>query len=244
MSGGMFADLTPPYSTIVADPPWPYDTAPLAYQRESGKASFLPYSTMTLDELAAMPVGSLGCDDAHLFVWTTHGFLWDTKPLVESWGFRVRSTLVWCKAPMGGLAGGAFTPQTEFVLVCRRNHGPIIQAAREAAGLTLREVHDAVRGGAPTGLVGMWEQGIRYPTPSDWGRLGEALGHDFTICGNLAGTDRNWWTWSRRAHSQKPEAFMDLVESVAPGPYLELFARSPRLGWDSWGHGYETERAS
>jgi N6-adenosine-specific RNA methylase IME4 len=36
-------------------------------------------------------------------------------------------------------------------------------------------------------------------------------------------------------HSQKPEAFLDLVESVSPGPYLELFARRNRLGWDTWG---------
>lgn len=32
----------------------------------------------------------------------------------------------------------------------------------------------------------------------------------------------------------------DLVERVSPGPYVELFARSPRLGWDSWGKGYES----
>ena len=36
-------------------------------------------------------------------------------------------------------------------------------------------------------------------------------------------------------HSAKPDAFYDLVESVSPGPYLELFARRQRLGWDTWG---------
>jgi len=39
-----------------------------------------------------------------------------------------------------------------------------------------------------------------------------------------------------RKASQKPEAFLDLVESVSPGPYLELFARRQRLGWDTWGN--------
>jgi N6-adenosine-specific RNA methylase IME4 len=39
--------------------------------------------------------------------------------------------------------------------------------------------------------------------------------------------------WPRqRPHSRKPEAFLDLVEQVSPGPYLELFARRNRLGWD------------
>jgi N6-adenosine-specific RNA methylase IME4 len=40
----------------------------------------------------------------------------------------------------------------------------------------------------------------------------------------------------QRQHSQKPEAFFDLVEQVSPGPYLELFARRQRLGWDTWGN--------
>lgn len=45
-----------------------------------------------------------------------------------------------------------------------------------------------------------------------------------------------WFQWKRTTrHSQKPEAFFDLVEQVSPGPYLELFARRQRLGWDSWG---------
>lgn len=39
-----------------------------------------------------------------------------------------------------------------------------------------------------------------------------------------------------KAHSAKPEGFLDLVESMSPGPYLELFARRQRLGWDTWGN--------
>ena len=44
------------------------------------------------------------------------------------------------------------------------------------------------------------------------------------------------FSWPRGGHSVKPEAFYDLVESVSPGPYLELFARRNRLGWDTWGN--------
>jgi N6-adenosine-specific RNA methylase IME4 len=43
-------------------------------------------------------------------------------------------------------------------------------------------------------------------------------------------------TTSLLAHSQKPDAFLDLVEQVSPGPYLEMFARRQRLGWDTWGN--------
>ncbi len=39
-----------------------------------------------------------------------------------------------------------------------------------------------------------------------------------------------------RNHSTKPDAFMDLVEQVSPAPYLEMFSRSNRLGWSTWGN--------
>lgn len=45
-----------------------------------------------------------------------------------------------------------------------------------------------------------------------------------------------WFTWPRGEHSRKPDAFLDLVESISQGPYLELFARRQRLGWDTWGN--------
>lgn len=40
-----------------------------------------------------------------------------------------------------------------------------------------------------------------------------------------------------RQHSRKPEGALDLIEQASPGPYLELFARRHRLGWDV--HGFE-----
>lgn len=41
--------------------------------------------------------------------------------------------------------------------------------------------------------------------------------------------------WPRLPHSRKPDAFYDLVEQASPGPYMELFARRARFGWDYWG---------
>lgn len=40
----------------------------------------------------------------------------------------------------------------------------------------------------------------------------------------------------RGRHSEKPEVFYERIERVSPGPYLELFARSSREGWTSWGN--------
>jgi len=36
-------------------------------------------------------------------------------------------------------------------------------------------------------------------------------------------------------HSSKPPAFMELVESCSPSPFLEMFSRSSRPGWVAWG---------
>ena len=40
----------------------------------------------------------------------------------------------------------------------------------------------------------------------------------------------------RREHSRKPECARDRIEALVDGPYLELFARSTRPGWSSWGN--------
>jgi N6-adenosine-specific RNA methylase IME4 len=39
-----------------------------------------------------------------------------------------------------------------------------------------------------------------------------------------------------RRHSEKPDAFYDLVEQLYPGPYVELFARRRRRGWTCLGN--------
>ena len=40
----------------------------------------------------------------------------------------------------------------------------------------------------------------------------------------------------KREHSRKPDEFIPLIESCSPGPFLELFARGNRQGWDMWGN--------
>ena len=40
----------------------------------------------------------------------------------------------------------------------------------------------------------------------------------------------------RTRHSEKPECFLDMVETISEPPRIELFARRGRLGWDVWGH--------
>ncbi|MCL2525360.1 MAG: MT-A70 family methyltransferase [Betaproteobacteria bacterium] len=46
----------------------------------------------------------------------------------------------------------------------------------------------------------------------------------------------NFLATQKREHSRKPDEFYDIVESCSPGPYLELFARHRRQGWENWGN--------
>jgi N6-adenosine-specific RNA methylase IME4 len=171
------------YRTIVADPPWHYAGFGMGRVPEGavndGRKTPLPYPTMTVGEIAALPVGDMADPDAHLYLWTTNKYLPEAFRVVTAWGFRYSTPLIWCKKPIGSVLGGAFTPSAEFVLFCRRGKLAHTRAAKQ------------------------------------------------------------WFEWPRQGqgrHSKKPEAFLDLVESVSPGPYLELFARRNRLGWDTWGN--------
>lgn len=103
------------------------------------------------------------------------------------------------------------------------------------------------------------EWGFKYSTTLVWAKnpFGGGLGGAFKITteflifarrGNLKSTGMTIGTWfnQKRAykngypnHSAKPEFFHELVEKSSPGPYLELFARSERVGWDSFGNEIE-----
>lgn len=61
------------------------------------------------------------------------------------------------------------------------------------------------------------------------GRIGKAV-----LTGKLADSLLTTKRLASR-HSAKPETWLDEIERVSPGPYMELFARRNRLGWDTWG---------
>jgi N6-adenosine-specific RNA methylase IME4 len=99
--------------------------------------------------------------------------------------------------------------------------------------------------------------GFRYSTTIVWTKapMGDGLGGAWGISTEFALYARRrspiekcripstWWGWKRPydkrgkpRHSAKAPAFLDLVEQMHDGPYLEMFARENRLGWDTWGN--------
>ncbi len=100
----------------------------------------------------------------------------------------------------------------------------------------------------PAHLMKAW--GFEYRTTLTWHKLGSpGMGKYyrvdtehvlFGIRGScpVPSSQRisNLFAARKGEHSVKPDLFMDIVESVSPAPYLELFARRARLGWDCWGN--------
>jgi N6-adenosine-specific RNA methylase IME4 len=105
------------YRTVVADPPWALEWNANVGNGRSGRKG-LPYSTMTVEEIASLAVPDLACGDAHLWLWTTHGFLWDAPRVALSWGFRPTYMLTWAKPGLG--VGARFRHTCEYLLFCER----------------------------------------------------------------------------------------------------------------------------
>ena len=160
------------YPTVVIDPPWPM----VKIEREvrENQVGF-DYPTMSLEDIAALPVPSLLTDDAWVLLWTTQKFLPSCFSLLNAWELSYRWTMVWHKP-------GGYQPQNcpqfngEFVVVGARGNPKLLDAK------AFNAVFEAPRG----------------------------------------------------AHSEKPQAFYDLVGRTL-GLGLDMFARSEREGWTGWG---------
>jgi len=79
------------FPVVYADPPWRYGN-----QATRG-ATDNHYETLSLEDIAGMPVRDLATEDAWLFLWVTHNFLFDSQKVLEGWGFQYKSQIIWNK---------------------------------------------------------------------------------------------------------------------------------------------------
>jgi len=98
----------------------------------------------------------------------------------------------------------------------------------------------------PDGLHVMQALGFRYITNIAWIKDRIGLGqyhrgqHELCLLGVRGRTvgkvkPPTVIHAKRTEHSRKPEEFYIMIESCSPGPRLEMFARSSRPGWTTWG---------
>jgi N6-adenosine-specific RNA methylase IME4 len=190
------------YRTILADPPWPFQWGGGKGGRRRRETE-LGYKTMTVAEIAAIPVQELadpgGCN---LFMWATDETYREGQAVsvARAWGFEpVGPAIIWRKENFGT---GLFPrPAHEMLMVCRTRNVPAFWTQEwDAAKGKWKWIYEVVA----THSVQSWgqERGVKN---------------------------------GGKQHSRKPEGAADLIEIVSPGPYLEMFSRRTRFGWDSWG---------
>jgi len=90
----------------------------------------------------------------------------------------------------------------------------------------------------PEALTVMQAWGFQYKTSFVWVKPQIGIGnywrtaHEFLMLGvrgKLAFLDhaqRSWLEAKRTSHSTKPKAIRELIETVSPGPYLEMYGRT------------------
>lgn len=74
------------------------------------------------------------------------------------------------------------------------------------------------------------------------------VSHEFLLLGIRGDAKRfnsrslkSWGEFKRRRHSAKPEQVREMIEQASPGPYLEMFGRSPAPGWTVMGNQIERQ---
>tara|TARA_B100000749_G_C18423121_1_gene464388 strand:- start:917 stop:1573 length:657 start_codon:yes stop_codon:yes gene_type:complete len=108
-----------PYGTILADPPW-------QFQNRTGKVApehkrLNRYGTMRLDDICDLPVEAIADNPAHLYLWVPNALLPEGLKVMDAWGFRYVSNIIWEKVrkdggPDGRGVGFYFRNVTEVLL--------------------------------------------------------------------------------------------------------------------------------
>lgn len=107
------------FATVMADPPWRFDNRTGKVAPEHRRLD--RYSTMDLASIRALPVSEVVAPNAHLYLWVPNALLPEGLAVLQAWGFRYVSNLVWAKrrkdgGPDGRGVGFYFRNVTELVL--------------------------------------------------------------------------------------------------------------------------------
>ena len=100
------------FGCIMADPPWQYGNQGTRASTDNH------YPTMTIDDIAKLPIGELAAEQSHLWLWTTNGFLFECPKLFDAWGFEFKSSYIWVKPQIG--IGNYLRNSHEFLLLATK----------------------------------------------------------------------------------------------------------------------------
>lgn len=112
----------------MADPPWRFEV-----WSGKGKARSAEnhYDTMTMREIARMPVDELAAPDCALFLWACWPSITDALRIIDAWGFTYKTcAFSWMKADPMRLFADDKTPFAGMGYWTRANTEPCLLAVR------------------------------------------------------------------------------------------------------------------
>jgi N6-adenosine-specific RNA methylase IME4 len=126
------------FKTVLADPPWRFTNRTGKVAPEHRRLD--RYSTMTLDAIKRIPVASCVAANAHLYLWVPNALLPEGLAVMQAWGFRYVSNVVWAKrrkdgGPDGRGVGFYFRNVTELILFGVRGSMRTLSPARRQVNM-------------------------------------------------------------------------------------------------------------
>lgn len=207
-TSGPFAGLKKwHYGAIVADPPWTFLT-----RSDKGKdrSPEEHYDCMSLDDIKALPVRDLAAKNAALFMWVIDTHLPMALDVMEAWGFTYKTrAFSWVK------------------LNKKFSDYPETDRLADADKPYFKGMGFWTRANPEDCLIGVNEEEQDFASNCLLGSRGRPS--------RVAKDVRRLIVAPVREHSRKPDEALDRVEALVEGPYVELFSRTTRVGWDQMG---------
>lgn len=120
------------YGTLYLDPPWRFKT----FTEDPGDRA-PPYPTMSMEEIAALPISELAARHCWMFCWTSGPYLPFTLEIIRQWGFRYSTrAFTWVKLKRTGDGfhrglGMTTRKNTEEVILAKLGSPPVIHRPDE-----------------------------------------------------------------------------------------------------------------
>jgi len=111
------------YRCVVVDPPWPMKK--ILRRQRLMQTEPLPYSTLSLKQIKALPVQDLMADGCHIYLWVTQRFLPAGLEILKAWKVKYQCVLTWVKNV--GFTPYSWMYSTEHVLFGRRGSLPLMK---------------------------------------------------------------------------------------------------------------------
>lgn len=126
------------FQTILADPPWRFTNRTGKVAPEHRRLD--RYGTMDLADIKALPVADVAAKNAHLYLWVPNALLLEGVEVLQAWGFRYVSNIIWAKrrkdgGPDGRGVGFYFRNVTEPILFGVRGSMRTLAPARSTVNM-------------------------------------------------------------------------------------------------------------